>query len=288
MAEFACPPGHDDRLDRTIAALLPDISRTRARKLIDAGSVFIRGRRCRVSSRVVRAGDRIRVEVEHTPTVAHSPLAILFDDEHLIAVDKPHGMASAPTQQASAGTALESLRLQGRNEDRPDLLSLHPVHRIDRPTSGVLVFAKTAQAAAVLSEAFRDERVDKEYRALVAGAPDAEQGTIDRPLRAERGRAIVDAAGKPAVTDWRRLEQRTDASLLALFPRSGRMHQLRAHAAAVGHPILGDRKYGGPAADRLMLHALRIAVPHPTRGDNISIISPPPAPLARTTEEEKA
>lgn len=270
-----CPAGADDRLDRVLAALLPDTSRGAARRLIADGRVFVDGRRCRVASRSVHAGNVLHVAPESAaaPVAAPMAVAILHEDDELIAIDKPCGMASAPTRTAAAGTAhdavLETLRARKRGPAR-----LWVVHRLDVGTSGVLVFAKTREAAAALSAAFAEGRVEKDYLARVATAPSEASGTIDLALAAEGRRARVDPKGRPARTDWEVVAIDDRGALLRLRPRTGRMHQLRAHLQAIAHPIVGDRAYAGPPGARLMLHAARLVVPHPRTGAPLVITSP--------------
>ncbi len=275
-----CPPGGGDRLDRALARLLPETSRGAARRLIADGRVFVDGRRSRVASRPVHAGSVLHVASAAAVADAASAGAppILYEDADLLAIDKPAGMASAPTRLASAGTArdvvTEALRARKRGPAR-----LWVVHRLDAGTSGVLVFAKTRAAAAALSAAFAEGRVEKQYLARVAGAPSAAEGRIELAIAAAGRRARVDAKGRPARTDWETVARDGRGTLLRLRPRTGRMHQLRVHLQAVGHPIVGDRAYGGPAASRLMLHAERLVVPHPRTGAPIEIRSLSPTAL---------
>ena len=246
--------GTADRLDRAVAATAA-VSRTAARALIAAGAGFLNGRRCKVSSRTVRPGDRLRVGAA-APSAAPPALPVLFDAHGVVAIDKPAGMPSAPTRQAATGTALTELAAQ--REGGGDGLWL--VHRLDAAASGALLFATTRAAAAALSAAVQDRRVRKTYLALVEGAPTADAGVIEQPLTARAGRARIDPRGRPARTAWRVVERRGATTLLAVEPETGRLHQIRAHLAALGPPIGGDRLYGGPPAERLMLHALSIAV----------------------------
>lgn len=271
-----CPPGADDRLDRVLARLLPDTSRGVARRLIADGRVFVDGRRCRVASRPVRAGNVLHVASATAVAAAATagPPPILHEDADVLAVDKPAGMASAPTRLASAGTArdlvTEALRARKHGPAR-----LWVVHRLDAPTSGVLVFAKTREAAAALSSAFAEGRVEKTYLACVAGVPSGDHGTIELAIATAGRQAYVDPSGRPARTDWELVARDDDGgALVRLRPRTGRMHQLRVHLAAIGCPIRGDRAYGGPPARRLMLHAERLVVPHPRTGTPLAIDSP--------------
>jgi RluA family pseudouridine synthase len=255
--------------------------------LIAAGGVFVDGARCRVASRVVRAGVRLRIAKE-MPDTPPAPLVIIYEDADCIAIDKPASMPAAPTRSAAAGTALDALgdqlsRTAGRR------VPLWLVHRLDAPTSGVLLFAKTRTAAGMLGKAFQERTMTKTYVALIGIGADTSAlrtqaaGCIDLPLRNVGGRAKVVADGKPAQTEWQILQRGRDTMLLRLHPVTGRLHQLRAHLRAVGHPILGDRLYGGPPAARLMLHAATLSFPR--NGDPIEIVAPAPAIFALAHHE---
>lgn len=283
MQEVVCPPGFADRLDRALALLMPPLSRGEARRLIAAGSVFVDGGRCRVASRTVRAGVRLRVAAESVVTPL-APLPIVYEDADCVAIDKPADMPAAPTRSAAAGTALDRMKEQLRQRDgRPLLLWL--VHRLDAPTSGVLLFAKTQAAAALLGKAFQERVVVKSYLARI-DAPSTSplfnetSGSIDLPLRNVGGRARVVADGQPAHTDWEVLHRDGDALLLRLRPTTGRFHQLRAHLQAIGHPIVGDQLYGGLPASRLMLHAAMLTLPQPHNGERLEIAAPVPVEFA--------
>jgi 23S rRNA pseudouridine1911/1915/1917 synthase len=269
--------GEKCRLDQALAHSFPGLSRSRARRLIAAGAVFVNGRRMRVAGRLVAPGDRLQFS-EPSAGAAEARLLVLYEDAQLIAVDKPAGMPSTPTRVAAVGTALETLRseLAARDGRRP---RLWPVHRLDVATSGVLVFARDRKAAAALSAAFRAGHVEKEYVALVDGRGGDEHGCAELTLRTVRGRAVVDPTGKPARTDWSVIERGDERSLLRLRPHTGRMHQLRAHLAAIGHPVAGDRLYGGSSAPRLMLHASALRLPHPKHGTVLELGAPVPSEL---------
>lgn len=267
--------GQPARLDQAIAASLAGVSRGQARRLIGAGAVFLEGRRCRVASRLVRSGDRVRVGAAEPKTVESIP--ILYEDDDVIAIDKPPDMPTAPTRQAAAGTAYETLRAGLRR--RGGAARLWTVHRLDAATSGVVVFARSAAAARTLSRAFQERLVDKRYVALVSGVPGDDGGRIDAAIEVAGGRATVSERGRPASTAWRVRTRGVRDAVLELAPHTGRMHQLRVHLASLGHPIVGDRLYGGSAAPRLMLHAERLTFPHPTRGEPIEIVTEPPAEI---------
>lgn len=275
MPEFVCPTYFHDRLDRALVALAPNLSRSRARRLIDAGCVYVDGRRCRVAGRIVHAGARVRFEDSSPAEIESSqPLPILFADDRIVVIDKPAGMPSAATRQGARGTALEELRRQLLSSDAPG--DLHLVHRLDTVTSGVLVFARDAAAASRLGTQFAEGLVRKTYVAVVQGVPARETGVIEAPLAQRAGQAFVDPGGRPARTLWRRVTDDGRRATLVVEPTTGRMHQIRAHLAHIGHPIVGDRRYGGPPEERVLLHALRIELRHPEGGARVAFECAPP------------
>jgi 23S rRNA pseudouridine1911/1915/1917 synthase len=261
------------------------------RRLVEHGAVYVRGRRCKVSGGVLKAGDRVLVILEESgrgameaATPSAQPLAILFEDAHLIAVDKLAGLTAQPT----AGRVGESLL---------DRVSQHLgkeaglVHRLDRETSGVTVFGKTKQATSALAAQLREGSARKRYLA-VCGPGLAASGTIDLPLskdpsRPGRFRATRSANGVPAVTDFIRLAEAADHCLVSLFPRTGRTHQLRAHLTALGAPIAGDLRYGGQRdvaghpAGRCLLHAQALRILHPATGSALCLEAELPADMRR-------
>lgn len=203
-------------------------------------------------------------------------LVVHHADAHLIIVEKPHGLLSVPGRGPDKADCLEA-RLR---RTHPDALT---VHRLDMETSGLVLFARDPDTQRALSKLFEARRVDKAYVACVSGAPADEDGVIDLPLAADwpnRPKQKADTDGKPALTKWRVLERGTSYTRFALFPQTGRTHQLRVHLSAIGHPILGDTLYGGPenqaAADRLLLHASRLCFTHPVTDTEIDVASPVP------------
>lgn len=210
---------------------------------------------------------------DYTPPAG--PPGILHHDDDLVVVVKPAGLLSVPGKGAQLADCLEA-RL--RAADPAVLL----IHRLDRDTSGVMVFARRASAQRHLGLQFEKRRVTKHYIARVAGIVAEDEGEIDLPLRADwpnRPRQMVAPDGRAASTAWRVLERGADETRLALQPRTGRSHQLRVHLQALGHPILGDPLYAdGTARDypRLMLHAERLAFRHPTGGAPVAFCAPCP------------
>jgi 23S rRNA pseudouridine955/2504/2580 synthase len=270
------------RLDRWFRRHFPALTHGRLQKLLRTGQVRIDGRRAQANARLA-AGQTIRVPPlasafappKAQPAVDANDAAflrrlILVEDQALLVLNKPEGLAV----QGGTGTRrhidgmLAALATEG---ERPRL-----VHRLDRDTSGILVVAKTAAAAASLTRAFRQHKVDKLYWALVVGRPAPADGIIDQPLAKQGGagreRVGPDETGRFARTAYRTVARAGKiASWLAMQPLTGRTHQLRAHCAVLGTPILGDRKYGehclSGAPEGLMLHAREIRLPHPDGGE---------------------
>jgi 23S rRNA pseudouridine1911/1915/1917 synthase len=297
------------RLDRFLSTLPELGTRSRAKALIDDGRVTVDGV-TRKSAHAVRAGERIAVTVPPPePAVVEPealPLAVLYEDDHLLAIDKPPGMVVHPAPGARRGTVVNALlhRLgslaAGGDPERPGI-----VHRLDRDTSGVLLVARTPQALEGLARQFRDRTLSKRYVAVVHGVVRPSAGVIDRAIGRhprERKRMSVDARrGRAAVTRFEVVERFRGATLLRLVPETGRTHQLRVHLAALGHPIVGDRVYGGArgrrpasvpapvaavleACPRQALHAEAIGFAHPVSGTPVEVRAPLPPDLARLLE----
>jgi 23S rRNA pseudouridine1911/1915/1917 synthase len=274
------------RLDVLLAERIPGLSRRRARLLIGGGAVSIDTRRVSVQSRPVTAGQEVVCHLQSfsfPASAALEPGLVLHEDEWIIAVDKPTGMPSHPTYARKIGTALqlteEWLR---RREGRK--VPIWPLHRLDSETSGILLFAKTQAAARAVNQNFARRRVGKRYLALVIGVPSPASGEIELPIAERHLRSEASAAGKEAVSRYRVVESLADAALVEVEPLTGRMHQIRVHLAAIGHGVLGDRKYGAhkPRAGvpRLMLHASRLELPHPRDGRPFVVESPLPEDFA--------
>jgi 23S rRNA pseudouridine1911/1915/1917 synthase len=260
----------------TIVAQSLGVSSSNSEALISGGAVYVDGRRAR-SGAGVRSGARVMVVLEEggvtvtAPSLPAAPLVVLFEDDDVLAVDKPSGVVAQPTP----GRAGDSL---------VDLASAHLgrqaglVHRLDRETSGVTIFGKHAQATSRLAAAFREGLAKKEYLAVTRpGLPPS--GTIDLPLskdpsRPGRWRASRSANGIDALTHYTRLSD-GEVSVVALFPQTGRTHQLRAHLCGIGHPIVGDTLYGGDEGPRCLLHARRLVI------DGVTFEAPVPADLAK-------
>lgn len=236
-------PQHGLRVDAYLAQRLQKYSRSQVQKLIDDGMVTLRGRGVKASSKV-NDGDVVVVRYPRhaEPPCPHAALPVLYEDDDLVAVDKPANLLSHPTDKILENTVTSIIK---RQFGRP----LHLAHRLDRDTSGVLVLAKSPASAKALYEDFVGRRIEKEYYALVRGRPSWKTKLVDAPLANEgaeiRVRQAVDPAGAPAVTELELLAAGEERSLVAARPKTGRLHQIRVHLAHVGHPIIGDRLYTG-------------------------------------------
>lgn len=292
------------RLDRWFKRHFPQVTHGRLQKWLRTGQVRIDARRVKAGSRL-EAGQRIRVppisgerelpaKAPASVTKAKAAEAdfllsmVLHKDDHVIAINKPPGLAvqGGSKTHRHVDAMLDSLRFG--SVERPRL-----VHRLDKDTSGVLLLARTAAAAAKLATAFRSKAIRKLYWAVVVGVPRPAAGAIDLSLyklAGKRGERMVGGGGKKAVTFYRVVERVGGmAAWLALEPKTGRTHQLRVHALALKTPILGDGKYGGRAAfltaeglsRRLHLHARAIRVPHPA-GGHLQVAAPLPEHMTAT------
>jgi 23S rRNA pseudouridine1911/1915/1917 synthase len=274
------------RLDRALAAALPTVSRERLKALISSGQVSRpEGTLVRDPALKVSPGARFAVLIPD-PAPAHNeaqdiPLNIMFEDEHLIVIDKPAGLVVHPAAGNLDGTLVNALLHHCRGSlsgiggvERPGI-----VHRIDKDTSGLMVAAKTDPAHTGLAAQFAKHSIDRRYKAFVAGVPRPAEGSVDAPLArssADRKKiAIVqDGRGKRAVTHYRTIERFGDAALVECRLETGRTHQVRVHMASIGHPLLGDPVYGRARREhrellsrlnfkRQALHAARLGFIHP-------------------------
>lgn len=280
------------RLDLALIALHPSLSRRRARAAIEKGQVTVEGARVREAGHDVPDGARV-VWDPHRKALprARCSLPILHEDEHVLVVDKPAGLLTVPSGpgRGDEDTALARVRDYVAHL-RPRVPFAERVHRIDRDTTGTLVFALSREARAGLIQIFRAHRIERRYLAIVAGEPGADRGVVDAPIRdawvsGRRAVAHDPEPGKPARTRWRVRERLAGAALLEVDLATGRQHQIRVHLSHVGLPVLGDRVYGAPGRDgprRPMLHAWRLAFAHPVTGGRVAVESPLPADFART------
>lgn len=294
MAKFIVP--HDAaglRLDQWLTRSVPGLSRSRWQALIREGHVRVDGD-LRRPAHEVRGGETVEYLIPPAEPLdleaEDIPLDIVYEDEHLIAVNKAPGMVVHPAPGHAAGTLVHALlhhcqRLRGIGGTlRPGI-----VHRLDKDTSGVLIAAKDEPALHGLQVQFKHRRVEKEYLAIVRGVPAPASGTIHTLIgRSEHYRKKMDVCvgrGKPAITHYEVIEAFDDASWLRVRIDTGRTHQIRVHLAHLGHPVLGDPLYGGrrkgmsPRAHRQMLHAARLALTHPLTGEPLILEASLPADM---------
>lgn len=247
---------HNLRLDDAVATLCTGISKSEARRIIDRGGCTVNVALVRVASRSVKAGDVIEIGIMETGRFKElllPPEALLYEDTELIVVNKPAGINSQRTPYQLKGTleywVSEYFKSQGNSE------SARVVHRLDRGTSGAMIFPKNRQGAARLSKQFQDSLVDKLYLALVSGRPEQESWIVDAPIgKVASARYGIVEGGKSSQTEFRTVASSAEISLVEARPLTGRTHQIRVHLASVGLPILGDTTYGGQTAGRMMLH----------------------------------
>jgi 23S rRNA pseudouridine1911/1915/1917 synthase len=299
------------RLDAWLAARIPGLSRARLQALVEDGRVRVDGAAARASLRV-RAGQTAVVEVPPAaaaqPRPQDIPLAVVHEDAHLLVIDKPAGLVVHPGAGSEDGTLVNALLARVRDLSgiggvlRPGI-----VHRLDRGTSGLLVVAKDDATHRALVEQFASRTVEKEYLALVLGAPAGSRGEVDAPIGRDpvhRQKMSVRAPrGREARTRWSVEERLDGATLLRVRIHTGRTHQIRVHLASIGHPVAGDAVYGGTrtppskraaarealgSLGRPALHSARLSFTHPATGERVTFVSPLPKDVADALERLRA
>jgi 23S rRNA pseudouridine1911/1915/1917 synthase len=307
------PEAAGQRLDAFLAHELPKYSRVQLRKVIGASGVTVNGQGTKVAYRL-SAGDRISIVLPPMNTAGphpeEIPLDILYEDEHIIAVNKPPGMVVHPARGHWSGTLASALSFHFRQlssaggPTRPGI-----VHRLDRDTSGVMVVAKTDPMHFALAAQFEARTTEKEYFAITAGVPDRDRDHVEQPIGVhphQREKMAIRAghgSSRDAATFYEVLERFDGFASVKVLPKTGRTHQIRVHLAHIGCPVLCDKLYGGRAAitrgelrrarvgqpprpnddevilTRQALHARRIKLAHPATGDPIEFIAPLPADI---------
>ena len=295
--ELHVPPERaGERLDQLLAGEVG--SRTRAQRLIDDGLVTVDGdprpKRHKVAAgEVVAWSEPEPGVVAADPGTPDVPFALAYEDEHLLVVDKPAGLVVHPARGHRTGTLAQALagRIAGGEEGRAGI-----VHRLDRDTSGLLVVARSEEAHRRLKDLISERLVTREYLALVHGRPPARTGTIDAAIgrdRRERTRHSTDTDAPREARTHFAIEQALGATtLLRVTLETGRTHQIRVHLQAIGHPVVGDAEYAGPAGaakpdlglGRQFLHAARLAFTHPFTGAAVDVSSPLPDDLRAALE----
>lgn len=285
------------RLDRALASAFPDFSRSRLQKLIEQGNVQVNEQICTNKKQGIQAGDTLFLSVPPVKRLSIEPeaipLEVLYEDEHLIIVNKSAGLVVHPAPGHDRGTLVNALlahcdHLAGiGGVERPGI-----VHRLDKDTTGAIVVAKNDFAHQHLQRQIQAKTAKREYLGIIHGVPQGAEGTIDQPIgrhRADRKKMAVvplEKGGRSAITHWQLQERLGNYSLLAFQLETGRTHQIRVHCAAIGHPIVGDPMYS--AAHRFsvnlsgqVLHARKLTLIHPVTGETICAIAPLPSDFTK-------
>ena len=277
------------RLDKALADLLHDFSRSRLQTAIDEGVVLLNGQPTE-RSLSIKSGDTIEIELDFFTRPRPAPedisLDILFEDEYLLIINKPAGMTVHPDASSCSGTLVNAMlnhcktadfMAMADESDRPGI-----VHRLDKDTSGAIVVAKSRKVQDAMKLAFQEHRIHKWYLAIIRGEMQPQNGTINLPIGPSpvswRRRAILKTGGKEAVTEYETLRIGKKCSLVKIRLRTGRTHQIRVHFSHLGHPIIGDALYGGKTdgIPRQMLHSWHISFIHPIINERIKATAPPP------------
>lgn len=279
-----------ERLDKALVNHYKNTySRTYFQKLIDDGMVLINGSPAKKRIKLEQ-GDEVEVEFALTPeidlTPENIPLDILYEDDHIIAVNKPAGMVVHPATGNWSGTFVNAL-LYHCKHDLPNPENLRPgiVHRLDKETSGLLLAAKTTDAHQKLIQQFASREIQKEYIAVCLGNPGNAliEAPIARDPRNRQRMAVANQGGKSAITSIETLSFKHNISIVKAYPKTGRTHQIRVHLKHRGTPILGDKLYGNKHAnanvDRQLLHAHMLSFKHPITSSPLHLTAPPPADI---------
>jgi len=297
---LSVPEGLDGlRLDAALSRLF-GLSRTAAVTVIEAGGVSVDGRIRGKSDRVL-AGSTLEIDLPSTERAPSRPpevvegLRVVHEDDDIVVVDKPVGVAAHPSPGWEGPTVISGLAAAGHRvstsgaEERQGV-----VHRLDVGTSGLMVVAKSERAYTVLKDAFRERTVDKRYHALVQGHPDPLTGTVDAPIDRHPTSAYkfaVVADGRDSITHYETIEAFRHATLLEIHLETGRTHQIRVHMAALKHPCVGDLTYGADPTlakklglERQWLHAVRLSFAHPADGRWVEFESAYPPDLQRALD----
>jgi 23S rRNA pseudouridine1911/1915/1917 synthase len=276
-----------ERLDRFVASLPEVGSRGAAERLLASGRVLVDGA-ARPKSQRLSGAEEVELDVPEVEAIAAetlAPIVVAYEDEHLLVVDKPAGIAVHPGAGPRAGTLADALAAHGATGGEPERPGI--VHRLDRDTSGLLVVARSEEAYAALARLVRARALTREYLALVRGRPRSRRGTVDAPIGRDRRdpvrRSLDTDTPKEAVTHFEVEELLPDHALLRVRLETGRTHQIRVHLAAIDLPVSGDPTYGVRRdldLRRQFLHAARLAFEHPVTSAEVDVTSPLPDDLA--------
>ncbi len=286
------------RIDKYLTKLLKTLSRSKVKRSIKEGFILVGGRKIDPDYEV-RRGDTIRIEVPPPVPTKILPeatrLNIVHEDSDIAVINKEAGMVVHPTSDHPSGTLVNALlhhfkktSLPGQGEDlRPGI-----AHRLDKGTSGLIVIAKNQIALESLKNQFRQRKVAKRYSALVGGKLEPRFGEIKKPIARhgkKRQKFTISPEGREAETDYE-VKEYIGAlyTLVEVEPKTGRTHQIRVHFSSIGHPLVGDKLYGGKAAPRLFLHATGLEFTQPATGKKVSFVSPLPRKLVEILDKARA
>ena len=284
----------DERIDQVLAALCPDLSRTRIQRLIREGRLAVDGKVCDVPRLKFPAGSVVRLtdSLPGTPVKAEGediPLDVLYEDDVLLVINKPAGMVVHPAAGNWHGTVVNAVLGREPALDDEDFDAMRPgiVHRLDKDTSGALVIAKTPKALRKLAQSFMDRDVHKTYLAIVHGWPSPNVNVVNAPIMRHPDHKRMAIArpgqGREALTTWKVIRKGLwdgrKVAVMEMHPHTGRTHQIRVHLSYKDYPIVGDKLYArgrSSPAPRQMLHARRISFPHPVTGETMEFEAPIP------------
>lgn len=288
---------HGQRIDKAVVAAVPEFSRSHLQTLIEKGHVRLEGRVVQTASRKVLAGQRLSIELIPTPeslAFRAEPMAlqVVFEDAHLMVVNKPAGLVVHPAAGHWSGTLLNGLLAHHAGASALPRAGI--VHRLDKDTSGLMVVGKTLIAVTALVRAIASRTVHRQYLAIAHGALAGKRMEIDAPVGRDpqsRVRMAVHHSGKPARTDVDLILRTLEFSGVRCTLHTGRTHQIRVHMASRGHPLVGDVVYGGWAVlgmQRQALHATRLAFAHPCADQALAFEAEPPADFAAAWADLRA
>ncbi len=303
LTAIVSPEAAGTRLDRFLADTIEELSRTRVKALLDEGAITRDGAVLGAAHKVVAGEEYVCVmpEVKPTTIVAEDiPLDIVFEDEHILVINKPAGLVVHPAPGHSSGTLVNALLAYCKDlpvingEERPGI-----VHRLDKDTSGLIVVARSDKAMQGMQRLFKDGLLEKVYSAIVRGLPPG-KGTVESEIgRSRRDRkkmASLQSGGRLAITDYLLREALGDYSLLEIRIHTGRTHQIRVHMSDIGHPVVGDRQYGGRRGGvkkgekeefdpgRQMLHAWKLSFKHPVTKEELNLVAEYPEDFSSALE----
>jgi 23S rRNA pseudouridine1911/1915/1917 synthase len=288
--EWTVPAGHGDVMLRKFILGECKISVSLWKRMKWGGTVVLNGAEIHNAKTMLRAGDRLvctwTEESEIIP--ADIPLSVVYEDDWLLIVDKPTGMMIHPTHKSPQETLVNAVA--GYFAKRGEDAGIHPVYRLDRNTTGLVVVAKSAKIQYDLSK--RHDLITRHYMAFVSGHMETERGIIEAPIGRKDGSIVewtVRDDGKPAVTEYEVLKRFDDFDVLRLRLRTGRTHQIRVHMSYLGHPLLGDTLYGGTMdfISRQALHAADVSFVHPVTGEALHFEAPLPQDMEELLSEER-